>query len=80
MLEALRAQARGASRWDLGRSDLSQKFNGVIFVGSYNEAGIWSWNIHDGDWIYQVVQHLWGNSDWARQLSLPSLSAQVLFF
>jgi len=25
-------------------------------VCSYNDEGIWNWNVHDGDWIYQVVK------------------------
>jgi len=26
-----------------------------VWVFSFNQAGIWSWNVHDGDWIYQVT-------------------------
>jgi hypothetical protein len=22
---------------------------------SFNQANIWSWNVHDGDWIFQVI-------------------------
>jgi hypothetical protein len=25
-------------------------------VCSYNDEGIWNWNVHDGDWIYQVFK------------------------
>ena len=26
-------------------------------VCRYNVDGIWGWNVHDGDWIYQVYSH-----------------------
>ena len=26
-------------------------------VCRYNVDGIWGWNVHDGDWIYQVYCH-----------------------
>ena len=25
-----------------------------VSLSSYNDEGIWNWNTHDGDWIYQV--------------------------
>jgi hypothetical protein len=25
-----------------------------LVVCSYNNAGVWTWNTHDADWIYQV--------------------------
>ena len=24
-----------------------------VHTHSYNDQGIWNWNVHDGDWIYQ---------------------------
>jgi hypothetical protein len=27
-----------------------------LVVSSYNTAGVWTWNTHDADWIYQVRQ------------------------
>jgi hypothetical protein len=25
----------------------------LVHTHSYNDTGIWNWNVHDGDWIYQ---------------------------
>jgi len=43
----MRAAYRGGSRrrWLTGR---------VLVVCSYNSAGVWTWNTHSSDWIYQV--------------------------
>jgi hypothetical protein len=43
----LRAAYRAGSRrrWLTGR---------VLVVCSYNSAGVWTWNTHSSDWIYQV--------------------------
>merc|ERR1712071_457117 len=26
---------------------------GDFTPAGYNQAGVWGWNVHDGDWIYQ---------------------------